>query len=92
VAKRRHVALLLQLEAHLIDAARGIDCKHQREIDRLAAAALRRGRTDGDEREDKREKDRERAPGLFAAVSSAARRCPRRRIATAATRCIATPA
>ena len=62
MTERRDVSLLLQFEAHLIDAARGIDCKHQREIDRLAAAALRGGGTDGGKREDKGEKNRERAP------------------------------
>ena len=40
MAERRHVALLLQLEANLVDAARGIDGQHEREIDRLATAAL----------------------------------------------------
>ena len=43
VTERRHVSLLLQLEAHLIDTAGSIDRKHQGEIDRLAGLALRSG-------------------------------------------------
>ena len=35
VAEGRHVALLLQLEAVLADAARGIDGQHQLQVDRL---------------------------------------------------------
>ena len=40
--KRRDITLLLQLEAHLIDAAGGIDREHEREVDRLAGVALLR--------------------------------------------------
>ena len=43
VAERRHIALLLQFEAHLIDAAGRIDREHEREIDLLAGVALLRG-------------------------------------------------
>ena len=39
MAERRDVALLLQFEAHLIDAARGIDREHERKVDRLAMPA-----------------------------------------------------
>ena len=41
MAERRDVALLLQFETHLVDAARGIDREHEREIDGLAALPLR---------------------------------------------------
>ena len=42
----RDVALLLQFEAHAIDAAGGIDRQNKREVDRLAAFPLRGCRTD----------------------------------------------
>ena len=33
IAERRHIALLLQLEAALVDAARSIDRQHQLQVD-----------------------------------------------------------
>ncbi len=33
MAERRHVAALLQLEAHLVDAARRVDREHQLQVD-----------------------------------------------------------
>ena len=50
MAERRHVALLLQLEADLVDAARGIDREHQLQVDR----GLRRRRRGDGEREHQR--------------------------------------
>jgi len=34
IAERRHIALHLQLEAPLVDAARSVDCQHQLQVDR----------------------------------------------------------
>ena len=45
MAKRRDVALLLQFEAHAIDAAGGVDGEDEGEIDGLPAFALRGSRT-----------------------------------------------
>ena len=43
MAEGRHVALLLQLEAVLVDAARGIDREHELQVDR-GLRGRRRGR------------------------------------------------
>jgi len=48
VAERRDVALLLQFEPHLIDAARSVHREHQRKIDRLPGRTLRGRRADED--------------------------------------------
>jgi hypothetical protein len=58
VAERRDVALLLQFEAHLIDAARGIDREHQRKVDGLPGRALRGGGVD----QGRKEQQRKNAP------------------------------
>jgi hypothetical protein len=39
MAERRRIALLLQLEAHMVDAARGVHREHEREIDGVGLRA-----------------------------------------------------
>ena len=55
MAERRDIALLLQLEAHLIDAAGSIDREHEREVDLLAGIALLRAGGCDEEENCKRE-------------------------------------
>jgi hypothetical protein len=63
VAERRRIALLLQLEAHPVDAARGVDREHERKVDGRRVRRLLRG---GRRRED--EEECERVPQLHAAT------------------------